>query len=482
MGAGSEESLTGRGKIAAVGVVTRDRLPSLVGCLQSYLENFERHGRSPEFVVVDDSAGDRGKAAVRSVADRFGARVGYAGRQEKARFAGALAAESAVPREVIDFALFGDERCSVSTGANRNSLLLESAGSLLLMVDDDTVCRMAAAPEQDAAPVFFSGYDPTEFGFFLNRSLAAESVSFIDVDVLGCHETQLGSVVGVNGRVAMTLPGLVGDSGMASPRYYLTLTGASRERLVASAAAYRSALESREVLRSVRHPTITAGPFFMSTFPGLDNRILLPPFFPVQRNSDGIFGVMMRECVDGSQVAFLPWIMLHAPEPPRRFAPDEMWVDAAAVRMCDIVIACVQAHEPRAGVVEMAARSAGLGKHLQELGSLDFQDFEAGVRTMQQFRNFAFITALQTQLQTYGASPSFWADDVSRMIELTSQASAGEDYIVPRDLRQGRDVDAARQLSRGLIRRFGELLEAWPAMVAGAKRLRAKGHRLATAL
>jgi hypothetical protein len=62
------------------------------------------------------------------------------------------------------------------------------------------------------------------------------------------------------------------DSGMASPRYYLTLTGASRDRLVASPQAYRSAFESREILRSVRQPTITAGPFCMTTFLGLDNR------------------------------------------------------------------------------------------------------------------------------------------------------------------------------------------------------------------
>ena len=43
-------------------------------------------------------------------------------------------------------------------------------------------------------------------------------------------------------------------------------------------------------------------------------------------------------------MAFLPWILLHAPEPPRAFAPDEMWTDAAAVRMADIVIAGVLDH------------------------------------------------------------------------------------------------------------------------------------------
>jgi hypothetical protein len=479
--------------ITTVGIVTRDRLPSLVACLESYLENCRRYARSPEFVVADDSssaeAADRTKAALLRIIGRYDARIRYAGRQEKSRFAAALAAESAVSREIIHFALFGDERCALSTGANRNSLLLDAAETLMLAVDDDTLCRIAAPPDHEATPTFFSGYDPSEFWFFPDRERATGSVRFVDADVLGCHEALLGSSVAdpggdaeTGGRVAMTLNGLIGDSGMASPRYYLTLTGASRDRLVASPQAYRSAFESREVLRSVRQPTITRGPFCMTTFLGLDNRLLLPPFFPVQRNSDGTFGMMLQKCVDGSHVAFLPWILLHAPEPRRTFAPDELWADAAGVRMADIVIGCVLAHETRSGHATAATRWADLGKHLQWLGSLDSPDFQARVRAMQQVRNFAFITALHGQLQTYGASPDFWADDVRRMIELMSKASLAEDYLVPRDLLQGRDADAACRLGQELVGKFGELLEAWPTLVDAAKRLRVIGCRPAAEL
>jgi hypothetical protein len=467
--------------------VTRDRLPSLVACLESYLENCQRHGRSPEFVVADDSlsaeAANRTTAALRKLADRFHARVRYAGRQEKIRFAAALAAESGVSREIICFALLGDERCALSTGANRNSLLLDAAGALMFAVDDDTLCRIAAAPERESALSFFSGYDPTEFWLFPDRARATQSLSFVDADVLGYHEEMLGRAVdGTSGRVAMTLNGLAGDSGMTSPRYYLSLTGASRDRLVASEHAYRSALESREVLRTVRQPTITAGPFCMTTFLGLDNRDLLPPFFPVQRNSDGIFGLTLSKCVDASHVAFLPWILLHAPEPPRAFAPDELWADVATVRMADIVIASILDHQNLTGDATVAKRLADLGEHLRWLGSLTYSEFEARLGTQQQFRNFAFLTALHGQLHTYGASPTYWADDVSRMIELISRASSAEDYLVPRDLRQSRDAGAARLLTQELVAKFGEVLGAWPAMVGAAKRLRVNGCRLAEAL
>lgn len=140
-----------RTTIASVGIVTRDRLPSLVASLESYLGNCQRHDRTPEFVVADDSPGaeaaDCTRVALRRLAEEFNARVRYAGLQEKSRFAAALAAESAVSHEIVDFLLFGDERCTRSTGANRNSLLLDTVDTLILCVDDDTLCRIAAAPE-----------------------------------------------------------------------------------------------------------------------------------------------------------------------------------------------------------------------------------------------------------------------------------------------------------------------------------------------
>lgn len=164
-----ESSLIDEGAITTIGVVTRDRLSSLVACLESCLENCRLHARSPECVVTDDPLGaeaaDRTKEALREVAKRLNARIRYAGRGEKARFADVPAAESAVSPTIIRFAIFGDERCRLSTGANRNSLLLDTAGTLLLSVDDDTLCRIAVAPEHEIALAFFSGYDPTEFRF-----------------------------------------------------------------------------------------------------------------------------------------------------------------------------------------------------------------------------------------------------------------------------------------------------------------------------
>jgi FMN phosphatase YigB (HAD superfamily) len=49
---------------------------------------------------------------------------------------------------------------------------------------------------------------------------------------------------------------------------------------------------------------------------------------------------------------------------------------------------------------------------------------------------------------------------------------------VPHDLGDALDVDAARLLSRDLMAKFGELLEAWPALVEATRQLRARGYRV----
>src|SRR5262249_22475134 len=161
-----------------------------------------------------------------------------------------------------------------------------------------------------------------------------------------------------------------------------------RARLVASAEAYRSAFRSREVLRAVRRPTYADSPFCMTTCFGFDNRAMLPPFFPVQRDSDGIFGLMLQRCGDGGRTGFLPAGVVHEPVPRRLFALDEMWGEAASIRTADVVMACLLAHES-ASATPTATRLVRLGRFLQELGALPLADFEARVRSFLQFRTMA---------------------------------------------------------------------------------------------
>jgi len=469
--------------------VTRDRTSDLVSCLESHLDHCRRHGRNPEFVVLDDSRSaeteDPTRIALRQLAEQFNARIRYAGTREKRRFADALARESSIARDVVDFGLFGDPRCRLSTGANRNNLLLDTIDDLVFGADDDTRASAAVAPEHINSVSVSPEYEPRAFWFFPDRLAALEAVASAGSDFLTGHEqflgrplAEVGGPPALDGTVTITLPGLVGDSGMGSPHYLLTLNGASRERLVASPGAYASALRSREVLRTVRQPTIAASAFCMTTFFGFDNRLLLPPFFPVARNSDGVFGVMVQRAIEGSHIAFLPTALLHAPRESRAFAGDEAWTEPTRVRMADILIASILALHPGAPATAHGEKLRRLGAYLRELASLETAGFEAFVRGAQQMRNLTFTTLLETRLSEHGSRPGYWAEDVRKTIGFQRRAAAGKDYVVPHDLGDALDVDAARLLSRDLVAKFGELLEAWPALVEATRQLRARGYRV----
>jgi hypothetical protein len=76
-------------------------------------------------------------------------------------------------------------------------------------------------------------------------------------------------------------------------------------------------------------------------------------------------------------------------------------------------------------------------------------------------------------------NPGYWANDVHHLLGALRQALPDPDYLVPRDLAERFGGAQARSLLRRLVRRFGELLQVWPDLVAAAKHLRERSVRLA---
>ncbi len=177
----------------------------------------------------------------------------------------------------------------------------------------------------------------------------------------------------------------------------------------------------------------------------------------------------------------MPWLLLHAPPDARTFDGDEAWTEAEGVKMADILIACIVSHAGSADAGG-AARFQHLGKYLRDLASLTIDDFEAFVNAAQQLRNLAATTLLETRLREHRASPAFWADDVRRTIDALRKTVTKSDYIVPRELRNADDLNSTRRLTPRLVSKFGGLLEAWPALVEAARRLRTNGCRVSEPL
>lgn len=498
-----------RRPITALGIVTCDRPDPLATAVASHLEAAARAGRALDLVIVDDTGDAAARALTRArletLAPPAGVTVWYAGREEKERFARALAGETGAPPDLIGFTLFDPEGCGWTTGANRNALLLHTAGELLFTADDDVQARVAPVPGEAGGLALVSIGDPTQFTFFPDRPATLAGVRFGDLDPLAAHEGLLGaglaacvaaqpgpealdlSEVGPavlthllrgRGRVRLTLSGLVGDPGIGSPEGLLMLHGPSRQRLVASEAAYRAATTSREVLRAVIRPTVGEAALAMTPAIGLDNRDPLPPFFPVRRNQDGVFGLVTRLALADTLTGYLPHALLHTPPESRRFQPDEAWAGAGRLLVTDIVIDFLASLVPLAappGVERLRA----IGRRLGDLGALPAADFRQHVERGRGQRLGRRLVALEQLLAEHGDEPAWWARDVRRQLDTLRGRAADDDLDLPGDLPGRRSPDEIRALTRRLVRRYGELIEAWPEIVEGTRRLRARGVRVA---
>ncbi len=496
--------------IAGVGILTADRPALLERALTSYLESSRRHGRQVEFVVFDDSKEAAGRRASLEITRRLGQTSGVAvrfcGHAERRAFVTRLAEVSRLPPEVLAYALLLESGYTV--GQNRNALLLDSAGELFFCADDDTVCRMAPPPAPDAALGLSAGTDPADFWCFPSFDAACAAAGFVDRDLLATHETLLGNAVtellpagahaprGGNvqdvalarlrrGVVAVTVNGLLGDCAWGTPfglwhvpMGYLAFQGPSLDRLTASDEQYRQTMCSRQVLRITPSPVLADASFSMLTFWGLDNRELLPPHVPVNRGQDLVFGQVLSTCCLAAVFGHVPLALVHDPVPPRRFWNGEVIRSAAGVDLCRVlteaIALCEFPHEEGAA----AGRLRALGGHLARLADLPGRALGELLTERLRSVNRRFERELAERAAQDSRATSQYAADIGRFFERVRSSEGRRDYWIPLDLRSADGPPGAEMRTRDIVRRFGELLVHWPAIVEAARGLRADGVRV----
>jgi hypothetical protein len=499
-------------KISSVGVVTHDRVQSLERCLLSYIAHSKQHGRTHDFVVMDDfqrsAATGTTVEILHSIKKANGVKIRYAALMEREQFACELVKESGLPPDVVNFALFDTERVGSPIGANRNALFLDTVGELVFSTDDDIVCDVALAFGARNALSFESRGTFTKFWFFANRETTLKSMPRCEVDLLSVHERLLGQtlagcitefddgelsfervnsaqiqhLIAKRGKVPLTVGGVFGDSAMPTPVMFLLFESDSRRRLLESESTYRSAFASREVLRAVDCPCITDNPFFFAATFGYDNRTLLPPFMPVLRAEDDIFGFTVRACIEDGYFGHLPTAVLHSPIDTRAYFPAFLEQSAARTDMNKIILAGLISFQMGRVVLDVSRRLQTFGRHLMEIASMPQEDFEEFVKVQLWRMHTDTIQQMEGYLQHYQRDPAFWAKDIENYLHHFHTALIKDSFVVPQDLLGSRNAEVARKLSQQLVFKFGQLLYHWPELVEAAKSLRARERRLSVAL
>jgi hypothetical protein len=492
-------------KITTVGFVTHNRTDSLKRAITSYIVNNKRHGRECDFVVIDSSPSPAVRTQtqdmLRALVSDNHISLSYAGFDERVNFANLLVDQFKIPRHVIDFALLGADGFKVDTGANRNGLLLHTAGELFFSADDDTTAELYEVPERIDGLTFCSE-EPIEGWFFPDRATAVQSVRSVEEDLLSIHEQWLGKeLIGLAsiidpdnidyeqlnvkylkdltagiGKIIAVLPGIIGDSGIGSPRWFL-LSGDTRDRLCNSEEEYENAFRSREMLRAVQRINLGRVPSVMTTALGLDNRDLLPPFFPILRNQDSVFGITLVKVFDTAYFCHLPWALLHAPLESRAYTPAHTSLSCS---MSDVLQYCIRAFETSFGFIPAEERMRAMGKHLMNFGVMPQSDFEEFILIRFWEQTSKLINMAEELLQSYEYSPDFWAENLETYSKALKSVLLRKESIIPFDLKEQTNTEAPLSFTQQLIYQFGELLDWWPEIVRSTKQLRSEGCRIAT--
>jgi len=508
---GSESPTMGRSKsnyptIETVGVMTAHRPVLLKRALASYIQNTHR-GNGIEYVVYDDSKDAAASAASLAVAQdlarKFMAPIRFAGRKERERYARQLSDYSAIPAEILDYALLSPQGHTL--GQNRNTMLLDNVGSMIYCADDDTVCAPLGFNGAHVDLHFVSNHDPAEYWCYRNKSEVDALIPFkSQLNALTAHEQLLGKTAYelIDGRpqhfeqgkriskelmhrlertdtvVRVTFNGLLGDCAWGSPfgfwhepMGYLGLGGSSLERLTNTEDFYQEALQSRQLLRVTPGLYLSDASFSMLTFCGLDNRQLLPPNLPSHRGQDLIFGQTLWACFTNSIFGHLPFALIHDPLPPRRFWPGEVTRSASGVDLCRLLIEAMKLLPEQNDQANPAVRLSTLGAHLAQLAQLPSPELAGKLLTALRASNQHFQRTTMARAARIKQAP-YYAKDLMQFFAKQNEAECYDHYWIPLDLCGVDGFAAAESRLRRSLEMFGALLEHWPAMVQSARALR----------
>ena len=303
----SDQSVGSR--ISWLAMPTSNRSALAGRACRSYAENMSHFGHRCGILVSDDSRDSAESTKLveflSGLRGRSGFPVWYCGALEKGDFARRLCKGGAVPAEVVNFALFGRGASAPAIGANRNSILLHTIGSLVLSVDDDTVCDPGTAPGTERHLVVAGHQNPSEVWAFHDFDAASHFVNPSIVDVIGEHakylgrpirtiaaaaesEGTLGTLDGLCGHIMRSLArnlgfirttynGSSGDSGWHTDFGLVALGSRSaRSRVRNLNDRYQPCMGSRQIVRQALRPTISHTDYAtVAMCVGLDNSQVL---------------------------------------------------------------------------------------------------------------------------------------------------------------------------------------------------------------
>lgn len=480
--------------IGYLATTTRNRVVSLKNSLKSYISNLKENNRKIGIMIFDDSKDERTEKDYQDMLSELkkGNDIDffYFGQNEKNKLVNEITKVSKVSREIVNFALSSDW-FDFSAGANLNRMLLTTSGSSAFVFDDDTYCRTMVSSEYSSGVEFVKDIDhslshPFEIISCNDRENCLKVLNGEKKDLLKEHEMILGQSINKfnfnnidkkelrinnNGKIILSINGFAGDCGWISPSNYLFFTGKSLERMTESESLYRNTFNNRNIVRYVNKITISdRSSNFMTTSFGIDNRKLLPPFLPVARGQDLIFGTMLSKCFENNYIGYIPVALFHSPVEDREFLKEEIWKSAGGADFGLILNILIKTFDFGHSTLDGKEKLIKFGKYFEDIGKINRNDFEEFIYLKVLEEISSIITVLENRRELF-KNVEYLAKDYELFIEQLRNTFSNKDSYIPLDVFFKRKKEDAINLFQEIIFKFGFLMKTWTEIWEASKKI-----------
>lgn len=483
---------------ADIYVATTDRPEALKRLLDSFGRNV---APGPRFRILDDSRDSANRKAnqalIAEAAKSAGHPLEYIGHDQDKALADRLKAELPEHADAVDFLLNANAPPGVITpGRSWNKALLRSAGRRLIRVDDDVICQ-SCPPRQPEEGVELSSrsreiqflQSDDEWQDFANDSASdplADHSRFLGLplaDALrqiepgGATESAIRHLrtdealaLQSTSPILVTACGSLGDPGMSSNDWLYDLQGESRLAFAADQAGYQARKTDKNLWLGRRQATLSTRFALISQITGIDNRALLPPYFPWFRNEDFLFGNLIQWLHPGAMMMELPWSVPHLPIPRRRWEKDGVG-EPAGLGFQQFIAEFVTRRRSSLAETE-ALRWRELVLVMQTLADASDSQLTQWIEEQRYDMQADLIRSREMSIKTYADAPEHWTKDMRQSVQINLQSLVKPRKKLLADMPESVDQGGELGLIRHQLAGFAASLAAWPILRIAAVELR----------
>jgi len=475
-----------------VAIITWERPEALERLLISVVENCATEKFHCLYVIDDSRKAEnisQNQSLVEEFSSKFETPLRYFGRSAQRKLITDLVKrlpehENAI-RFLIDQSRWEDHWTS---GLPRNLALILSCGHRLVVMDDDTVCEVYTPP--NPRPGITISDSPREADFFANEEEWAFLRQPINPDPVDRHMQCLGlplsqalKLLGQNhlkpaglenatalqiselqstSPILMTECGSLGCPGTGDNTWLPYMAPGSLKRMLTSKEKTTQSLTTRKVWSGRNQPHFAPRPN-MSQITGLDNRETLPPYLPIMRGEDRLFGNMLDFVFPAAITLDYPWAIPHLPLPDREWRPKDLDFKSPASfplfffeKVIELKSSC---HS-----VSPTGRLSALSAWFNDLACAT-PDHITGVYRDSQLRNDAeTLQHLNTLLSEAESAPVDWQNYLRngiRQLNTSMDRASREDFPV-KGLPKSLQGDELIEFWQKVWADFAVVLNVWP--------------------